>query len=182
MPLFAHANAGVSVSGGSMEAPSWTILTRVAVGLVLGKPIGVLLVSWLMLRLRIGTLPTGVGASHLVVLGLVAGVGFTMALFVSQLAFSNVAFGGEARHDFPRPGRVVLEPWKDGFSLGADPPASKGPDHEFGSQPSSHYVLRITSRVTAGVGRGPVRVAPLRQWRIAQQPSLRPEVRGRDFR
>ena len=97
MPLFALANAGVSVSGGSMEAASWTILIGVAVGLVLGKPIGVLLASWLMLRLRIGTLPTGVGTSHLVVLGLVAGVGFTMALFVSQLAFSNAAFLSAAK-------------------------------------------------------------------------------------
>jgi len=97
MPLFALANAGVSVSGGAKQAASWTISTGVAVGLMIGKPVGVLLASWLMLRLRIGILPAGVGASHLIVLGLVAGVGFTMALFVSQLAFSDEAFRAAAK-------------------------------------------------------------------------------------
>jgi len=97
MPVFALANAGVSLSGGSNEAGSGAVLIGVAVGLVLGKPVGVLVASWLMLRLRLGTLPAGVGALHLVVLGLVAGVGFTMALFVSQLAFSNAAFLAAAK-------------------------------------------------------------------------------------
>ena len=48
-----------------------------------------LLVSWLTLRLGIGTLPTGLTLRHLVVLGFVAGVGFTMALFIAQLAFTD---------------------------------------------------------------------------------------------
>jgi NhaA family Na+:H+ antiporter len=97
MPVFALANAGVSVSGGSTEAGSWAVLTGVALGLVLGKPVGVLLACWLMLKLRIGTLPAGVGASQLVVLGLVAGVGFTMALFVAQLAFKRPEALGAAK-------------------------------------------------------------------------------------
>ena len=89
MPVFALANAGVSLSGGSLDGASWSVVTGVAVGLVLGKPIGVLLASWLTLRLRFGTLPTGIGPRHLVVLGVVASVGFTMALFIAQLAFSD---------------------------------------------------------------------------------------------
>jgi len=97
MPVFALANAGVSVSGGSNEAGSGAVMTGVILGLMLGKPVGVLLACWLMLKLRIGTLPAGVGASHLVVLGLVAGVGFTMALFVAQLAFSDAAFLSAAK-------------------------------------------------------------------------------------
>jgi NhaA family Na+:H+ antiporter len=90
MPVFALANAGVAVSGGSLDATSWRVVTAVAIGLIVGKPIGILLASWLTLRLRIGTLPVGMTARHLVVLGVVAGVGFTMALFISQLAFTDV--------------------------------------------------------------------------------------------
>jgi NhaA family Na+:H+ antiporter len=89
MPVFALANAGVSLSGGSLDGSSWTVVTAVAVGLIAGKPIGVLLASWLTLRLRIGTLPAGMGLRHLVVLGVVAGVGFTMALFIAKLAFPD---------------------------------------------------------------------------------------------
>ncbi|MDC0746571.1 Na+/H+ antiporter NhaA [Polyangium mundeleinium] len=89
MPLFALANAGVAVSGGSLDPASWRVLIAAAVGLVVGKPVGVLLACWITLRLRIATLPVGLGARHLVVLGVVAGVGFTMALFVAQLAFAD---------------------------------------------------------------------------------------------
>ena len=89
MPVFALANAGVSLAGGSLDPASWKVVTAVAVGLVVGKPVGVLLACWLALRLRIGTLPVGMTLRHLVVLGVVAGVGFTMALFIAQLAFTD---------------------------------------------------------------------------------------------
>jgi NhaA family Na+:H+ antiporter len=89
MPVFALANAGVALSGGSRGGASSTVVTGVAIGLIVGKPIGILLASWLTLRFRIGTLPAGIGTPHLVVLGVVAGVGFTMALFIAQLAFSE---------------------------------------------------------------------------------------------
>jgi NhaA family Na+:H+ antiporter len=87
MPLFALANAGVTVSADALDAASWSVVAAVAVGLVVGKPVGVLLASWFTLRLGIGTLPAGLRLQHLVVLGVVAGIGFTMALFVAQLAF-----------------------------------------------------------------------------------------------
>ena len=89
MPVFALANAGVAVSAESLDATSWSVVTAVAVGLIVGKPLGVLLASWLTLRLGIGTLPVGMTLRHLVVLGVVAGVGFTMALFIAQLAFTD---------------------------------------------------------------------------------------------
>jgi NhaA family Na+:H+ antiporter len=69
MPVFALANAGVSLSGASLDGASWNVVAGVAVGLVVGKPIGVLLASWLTLRLRLGTLPAGIGVQHLLVLG-----------------------------------------------------------------------------------------------------------------
>ena len=89
MPIFALANAGVTLPGASLDAESWRVAIAVAVGLVVGKPLGILTAIWLTLKLRIGTLPGGIGWRHLVVLGVVAGVGFTMALFIAQLGFSD---------------------------------------------------------------------------------------------
>jgi NhaA family Na+:H+ antiporter len=89
LPLFALANSGVTLSLGAIDRASWRVIAGVSVGLILGKPAGVLLASWLMLRTRIASLPRGIDTRHLVVLGLVAGVGFTMALFVAQLAFAD---------------------------------------------------------------------------------------------
>jgi Na+:H+ antiporter, NhaA family len=89
MPVFALANAGVPISRGSLDAASWSVGIAVAVGLVVGKPLGVLVASWLAVRLRLGALPAGMTLRHLVVLGAVAGVGFTMALFIAQLAFTD---------------------------------------------------------------------------------------------
>ena len=87
MPVFALANAGVAIGGGISSPATWAVAGGISLGLLVGKPCGVLLAIWLTLRFRLGQLPTGLSARHLVVLGLVAGVGFTMALFIAQLAF-----------------------------------------------------------------------------------------------
>ena len=89
MPVFALANSGVTVSFDSIDAESWRVIGAVALGLVVGKPMGVLIACWLVLRAKIATLPRGIATPHLVVLGVVAGVGFTMALFIAQLAFAD---------------------------------------------------------------------------------------------
>jgi NhaA family Na+:H+ antiporter len=89
MPLFALANAGVSLSGAALNQDAWRVIAGVSVGLVAGKPLGMLLVTGLVVRAGIGKLPSGLGARHVLVLGIVAGIGFTMALFVAQLAFSD---------------------------------------------------------------------------------------------
>jgi Na+:H+ antiporter, NhaA family len=60
----------------------------VAIGLTIGKPIGILAASWFAARLGAATLPNGVRWSHISVVGMVGGIGFTMALFIAQLAFS----------------------------------------------------------------------------------------------
>jgi NhaA family Na+:H+ antiporter len=86
MPVFALANAGVSVVGGEREPDSWRVMIGAAVGLVVGKPLGVFAASWVALRLRLATIPSGLTLRHLAVLGVVAGVGFTMSLFIAQLA------------------------------------------------------------------------------------------------
>jgi len=97
MPVFALANAGVTVSGGSGTSAAWGVSIAVAIGLLLGKPVGILLASWLTIRFRLGILPAGISTRHLVVLGVVAGIGFTMALFVSQLAFSEPSLMAAAK-------------------------------------------------------------------------------------
>lgn len=87
MPVFALVNAGVVVSADALDAAAWHAALGAFVGLVVGKPIGILLVSWLVVRAGIATLPVGITLRHLIVLGMVAGIGFTMALFIAQLAF-----------------------------------------------------------------------------------------------
>ncbi len=97
MPLFALVNAGVSLQGLSLTGSSWSTAVGVACGLLVGKPLGVLLAVGLCVRLGVGVVPIGIGARHLLVLGVVAGVGFTMALFVAQLAFVDAALLGAAK-------------------------------------------------------------------------------------
>ncbi|HMA94658.1 MAG TPA: Na+/H+ antiporter NhaA [Polyangiaceae bacterium] len=97
MPVFALANAGVALDDLSFDGTTTKLVLAIGVGLVLGKPIGVLLACHLTLRLNVASLPLGITLRHLVVLGVVAGIGFTMALFVAQLAFTNVHLLGAAK-------------------------------------------------------------------------------------
>lgn len=97
MPMFALANAGVTIGGVSLEGAPLHVILGCAVGLIAGKPIGVLVASVLALRLNVATLPAGVGGRQLLVLGLVAGIGFTMSLFIAQLAFKDASLLAAAK-------------------------------------------------------------------------------------
>jgi Na+:H+ antiporter, NhaA family len=90
MPLFALANAGVELRGGS-EAIASTISLGVIAGLVLGKPIGITLASWLAVRAGVASLPAGVGWRTLGGTAVLGGIGFTMSLFIASLAFGASA-------------------------------------------------------------------------------------------
>jgi NhaA family Na+:H+ antiporter len=83
LPLFALANAGVALHASALLDP---VAVAVAAGLVLGKPLGILLASWLAVRLGLARLPEGVGWAGIAGGGALAGIGFTMALFVAELA------------------------------------------------------------------------------------------------
>jgi Na+:H+ antiporter, NhaA family len=89
MPIFAMANAGVVLGNARIGGDGATVLVGVAAGLVVGKPIGVIGFSWLAVRARLAVLPAGVGWTGISVVGLVAGIGFTMALFIATLAFPS---------------------------------------------------------------------------------------------
>jgi Na+:H+ antiporter, NhaA family len=97
MPIFALANAGVSVAGFSLAGDAGRVIPAVGLGLLLGKPLGILVVVYITKWLGWVALPRGLGFRHLLVLGVVAGIGFTMALFVAQLAFVNPALLDAAR-------------------------------------------------------------------------------------
>ena len=86
MPLFALANAGVHVELGQLAHP---VAVAVAMGLLIGKPIGVVLFSYLAVRLGIAKLPEGVNWWVLLGGGCLAGIGFTMSLFVANLALAG---------------------------------------------------------------------------------------------
>jgi Na+:H+ antiporter, NhaA family len=88
MPVFALGNAGVYLGGVDIGVDTMVML-GVAIGLVVGKPLGVFLACAIAVRLRIAALPTGLSWSAVVVLGAVAGIGFTMAMFVAELAFAG---------------------------------------------------------------------------------------------
>jgi NhaA family Na+:H+ antiporter len=91
VPLFALANAGVDLRGGALaEATASPITWGVVVGLVLGKPVGIVAASWIALRLG-AALPTGVGWRGIVSMGVLAGIGFTVAIFVADLAYADGA-------------------------------------------------------------------------------------------
>ncbi|MES1172556.1 MAG: Na+/H+ antiporter NhaA [Bacteroidota bacterium] len=91
MPVFALANAGVVLNGTDFDPVAVRAGVGVAVALVVGKPVGILLFTAISLRLGLARLPAGVGWRGLVVLGVVAGIGFTMAIFVAELAFTAPA-------------------------------------------------------------------------------------------
>ena len=90
IPLFALANAGVTLDAGALGAPAARrVFAGVVVGLVLGKLAGISLFSWAAIRLRVGELPEGLGARQLAGAAAVAGIGFTVSLFVAGLAFES---------------------------------------------------------------------------------------------
>ncbi len=98
VPVFALANAGVALSGDSLRGAATSSVTiGVALGLLVGKTVGVSGFTLLATRLGLSSLPTGVTRLHVVGVSIVAGIGFTVALFVTALAFDGSTAGDEAK-------------------------------------------------------------------------------------
>lgn len=87
MPLFALTNAGVTISGIHWNNLLHPLAFGIYFGLVIGKPLGILLFSWIAVKLRLASLPDGVCWAHVHGAGWLAGIGFTMSLFIASLAF-----------------------------------------------------------------------------------------------
>ncbi|WP_120945840.1 MULTISPECIES: sodium/proton antiporter NhaA [Helicobacter] len=88
MPLFALANAGVAISK-ELNFNVDEILWGVILGLVVGKPIGIFAITFLAEKLKIAKRPDGVSWAQILGAGMLAGIGFTMSMFMSNLAFNN---------------------------------------------------------------------------------------------
>lgn len=98
VPLFALANAGIDFRGIDLRAAvTSSIALGVALGLIVGKTIGVSLFTYLAVRLRLGRLPHRTDWRHVIGVSAVAGIGFTVALFVANLAFADAATIGLAK-------------------------------------------------------------------------------------
>lgn len=87
VPVFALANAGVPLPADLGAALQGPVLLGVVGGLVIGKSLGIMLATWLAIRLRLTSLPPGVTWRHLLGIGCLGGIGFTMSIFITGLAF-----------------------------------------------------------------------------------------------
>jgi len=98
MPLFALANAGIVISADFFSSIANPVSIGVAAGLVIGKFTGILFFCWVMVKFRLSKLPEGASWRHLAGVALLAGIGFTMSLFISGLAFKNPVFIDQAKY------------------------------------------------------------------------------------
>ena len=90
LPIFALANAGIVLDGGSLRAAAETpVALAIALGLIFGKAIGLTAGAALAVRLRLSTLPVGVRWTHILGVGALAGIGFTVSLFITELAYAD---------------------------------------------------------------------------------------------
>jgi NhaA family Na+:H+ antiporter len=93
LPLFAFANAGLGVAGLQLDALLSPLPLGIALGLVLGKPVGIVGAALLMRALGLARFPDGMDVRSMLGLGLLCGIGFTMSLFIASLAY-----GGQPEH------------------------------------------------------------------------------------
>ncbi len=98
VPLFALANAGVRLRGDAFGAPgAWAVFAGVAIGLVVGKALGVSAATWVAVRTGIGRLPEGTSWRQVVGVASVAGIGFTVSLFITDVAFGETVLEPSAK-------------------------------------------------------------------------------------
>lgn len=90
LPLFAFANAGVSLQGVTLEGLTSLLPLGIMAGLFIGKPLGISLFCWLALKLGFARLPEGTNFSQIMAVGVLCGIGFTMSIFIASLAFGAV--------------------------------------------------------------------------------------------
>ena len=90
LPLFAFANAGVSLQGVTLDGLASILPLGIIAGLLIGKPLGISLFCWLALRLKLAHLPEGTTYQQIMAVGILCGIGFTMSIFIASLAFGSV--------------------------------------------------------------------------------------------
>ncbi|WP_332406185.1 Na+/H+ antiporter NhaA [Vibrio metschnikovii] len=89
LPLFAFVNAGISLEGISLAGLTSTLPVGAALGLFVGKPLGIFTFSWISVKLGMTKLPEGIDTRHIFAVSVLCGIGFTMSIFISSLAFGH---------------------------------------------------------------------------------------------
>ncbi|MDM1555412.1 Na+/H+ antiporter NhaA [Chryseobacterium indologenes] len=97
IPIFAFANTNITIHKEMIEGLTSPLGLGISLGLIFGKPIGIVITSFLCSKLGIGQLPANSKLIHMIGLGLLAGIGFTMSIFISMLSFDNQIFIEEAK-------------------------------------------------------------------------------------
>lgn len=97
LPLFALANTVIMIEPGWYSNLATSASIGIFAGLVLGKPLGIYLICFLAVRLRISTLPENLQWKHIIGAGLLAGIGFTMSIFITLLAFEDLALVNQSK-------------------------------------------------------------------------------------
>jgi NhaA family Na+:H+ antiporter len=90
LPLFAFANAGISLEGVSVDGLTAMLPLGIALGLLVGKPLGIFSFSWVAVKMGVAKLPEGINFKHIFAVSVLCGIGFTMSIFISSLAFGPV--------------------------------------------------------------------------------------------
>lgn len=107
LPVFAFANAGISLQGVSLAGLTSMLPLGVALGLFLGKPLGIFSFSWAAVKLGVAKLPEGINFKHIFAVSVLCGIGFTMSIFISSLAFGQA---NEAYDTYARLGILMGQP------------------------------------------------------------------------
>lgn len=97
IPIFAFANTNITIQHEMIEGLTSPLGLGISLGLIFGKPIVIVITSFLCSKFGIGQLPANSTLIHMIGLGLVAGIGFTMSIFISMLSFDNPIFIEEAK-------------------------------------------------------------------------------------
>ena len=97
MPIFALANTNIRFESRMIDGLTSPLGLGIIAGLLVGKPVGITLFSWLSVKLKLSKLPSKAGWRHIIGLGLLAGIGFTMSIFIGLLSFSSPEFQAEAK-------------------------------------------------------------------------------------
>jgi len=97
MPIFALANTNIQFQSEMLNGLTSPLGLGIILGLTLGKPLGVTFFSWIAVKSGIATLPSRANWKHVFGLGLLAGIGFTMSIFIALLSFDNVVYNIEAK-------------------------------------------------------------------------------------
>ncbi len=98
MPLFALSNSGIPIGADFLSAIMNPVSLGVIAGLVVGKCVGIFGFTWLMVKLNIGRLPLNASWTHMLGISILGGIGFTMSLFISGLAFDNPLYVDQAKY------------------------------------------------------------------------------------